>query len=73
LFIRAKFDEAAFYFAVRCLTNKPAFLGCTIVVRADARAASIGGDDRVPERTFRKPVKVTAEDGLQVQAVTALK
>ena len=45
LFGRVKFDEAAFYFAVHCLTNKPAFLGRTIVVRADARAASISGDD----------------------------
>jgi hypothetical protein len=32
LFGRVKFDEAAFCFAVRCLTNEPAFLGCTIVV-----------------------------------------
>jgi hypothetical protein len=68
-----KFDEAAFYFTVHCLTNKPAFLGRTIVVRADARAASIGGDDRVPKRALGEPVKVTAEDGLKVQAITAFK
>ena len=67
-----KFDEPAFYFAVHCLTNKPAFLGRTIVVRAHARAAFVGGDDRVPERTFGEPVKVAAEDGLKVQPVTAL-
>ena len=64
--IRAKFDETTFYFAVYCLTNEPAFLGRTIVVRADARAASVGGDDRVLEFTFSEPVKVAAEDGLKV-------
>jgi len=68
-----KFDEATFYFAVHCLTNKPAFLGRTIVIIAHARAASIGGDDRVPEGMFGEPVKVAAEDGLEVQTVTALK
>jgi hypothetical protein len=70
---RAKFDEPAFYFAVHCLTNKPAFLGRTIVVLAHARAASISGDDRLLEGTFSEAVKVAAKDGLQVQAVTALK
>jgi hypothetical protein len=73
LFVRTKFDEAAFYFAVDCLTNKPAFLRRTIVVRADARAASVGGDGRVPEWTFGEPVKVAAEDCLEVQPVAALK
>jgi len=72
-FIRTKFDEVAFYFAVHCLTDKPAFLGRTVVVRAHARAASIGGDDRVPERTFGEPVKVAAENGLKVQPVTPVK
>ena len=72
-FIRAKFDEAAFYFAVYCLTNKPAFLGRTVVVLAHARAASVGGDERVPERAFGEPVKVAAEDGLKVQPITPLK
>jgi len=72
LFIPAKFDETAFYFAVRCLTHKPAFLGRTIVVRADARAASVSGNDRLLEATFSKSVKVAAEDGLEVQTVTAL-
>jgi hypothetical protein len=71
-FIRAKFDEAAFYFAVHCLTNKPAFLGRTVVVRAYARAAFVCGDGRVPERAFSKPVKVATEDGLKVQPITAL-
>ena len=66
LFIRTKFDEASFYFAVHCLTDKPAFLGRTIVVRPNARAASISGDDRVPERMFGEPVKVAAENGLEV-------
>jgi hypothetical protein len=73
LFIRVKFDEAAFYFAVHCLTNKPAFLGGTIVVRADARAASVGSDDRMSKRTFSKPVKVAAKDRLKIQPITALK
>jgi hypothetical protein len=68
-----KFDEAAFYFAVDCLTNKPAFLGRAIVVLADTRAASIGGDGRLLEATFGEPVKVAAEDGLKIQAITALK
>ena len=67
-----KFDETALYFAVRCLTNKPAFLGRTVVILAHARAASVSGDDRVPERTFGEPMKVAAEDGLNVQPVTAL-
>ena len=71
-FIRAKFDEAAFDFAVHCLTNKPAFPRRTVVVRADARAAFIGGDGRVSERAFSEPVKVAAEDGLKVQPITAL-
>jgi hypothetical protein len=70
--IRAKFDETAFYFAVYCLTNEPAFLGRTIVVRADARAASVSGNDRLLEVTFSKPVKVAAEDSLKVQPITAL-
>ena len=48
---RMKFDEAAFYFTVHGLANEPAFLGCAIVVKPDARAAFVGGDDRVPERT----------------------
>ena len=74
LFGRAKFDEPAFYFAVHCLTNKPAFLGRTIVVIAHARAAFVCGDGRVPERTFSKPVgEVTAEHGLEVQPITSLK
>src|SRR4029450_2584258 len=72
-FVRVEFDEAAFYFAVYCLTNKPAFLGRTIVVLADACAASVGGDDRVPERTFGEPVKMAAEDGLEGQSIAALK
>ena len=72
-FIGMKFDEAAFYFAVHCLANKPAFLRRTIVVRADARAAFIGRDDRVREFTFSEPVKVAAEDGLKVQPITTLK
>jgi hypothetical protein len=42
---RVKFDEAAFYFTVHGLANEPAFLGCAVVVEADARAAFIGGDD----------------------------
>ena len=71
--VGAKFDEPAFYFTVRCLTNEPAFLGRTIVVRADTRAAFVGGDDRVPERTFGEPVKVPAKDGLEIQSITALK
>jgi hypothetical protein len=73
LFVRAKFDEAAFYFAVHSLTNKPTFLRCTIVVPADARAAPVCGDGRVPESSFGEPVKVAAEDGLKVQSITALK
>jgi len=71
LFIRAKFDEAAFYLAVHYLTNKPAFLGRTIVVRTHTRAASVGGDDRAPERTLSESVKVAAKDGLEVQPITA--
>ena len=71
--VLAKFDESSFYFTLRCLTDKPAFLGGTIVIRADARAAFIGGDERVPERTFGEPVKVAAKDGLEVQPITALK
>ena len=59
-----KNDEAAFYFAVHCLTNKPAFLERTIVVLADAGAAFIGGDDRVSERTLGESVKMAAEDAL---------
>jgi hypothetical protein len=73
LFGRAKFDEPAFYFTVRSLTNKPAVLRGTIVVRADTRAASVGGDHRLLERTFSETVKVAAEGGLEVQSVTALK
>ena len=71
-FIWAKFDEVAFYFAVHCLTNEPAFLGRTIVVLAHPGAAFIGGDYRVPESTFGKPVKVAAEDRLEVQPIAAL-
>jgi hypothetical protein len=67
------FDEAAFYFAAHCLTNKPAFLGCIIVILSNARRTSIGGDNRVLERAFGEPVKVAAEGGLKVQAVTSLK
>jgi hypothetical protein len=70
--VGAKFDEPAFYFAVHCLTNEPAFLGRTIVVRTHTRAAFIGGDDRLLEGTFGEPVKVAAEDGLKVQSITAL-
>jgi hypothetical protein len=73
LFGRAKFDEAAFYFAVHGLTNEPAFLGCTIVVRAHARAASVGSDERVSKGTFSETVKVAAEDGLNVQPVATFK
>ena len=65
-FVRTKFDEAAFYFAVRGLTDEPAFLRRAIVVRTDARAAFIGGDDRVPERTFGEPVEMTAENSLEI-------
>ena len=72
-FVGAKFDKAAFYFAVYCLTNKPAFLGRTVVILAHARAAFVGGNDRVPERTFGEPVKVAAKDGLEVHPITALK
>ncbi len=71
--VGAKFDEPAFYFTVYRLTNEPAFLGRTIVVRTHTRAAFIGGDDRLLEGTFGEPVKVAAEDGLKVQSVTALK
>ena len=71
-FVGAKFDETAFYFAVYCLTNKPAFLWRTIVVPADARAAFVGGDDRVPERAFGEPMKVAAKGGLEVQSITVL-
>ena len=71
--VLAKFDESPFYFTLRCLTDKPAFLRCTIVIGAHARAASIGRNDRLLERTFGEPVKVAAEDGLQVQPITALK
>jgi hypothetical protein len=69
---RAKFDEAAFYFAVHGLTKKPAFLDRTIVVRAHARAALVGSDDRVPGPTFGKPVKMAAEDRPEVQPIAAL-
>ena len=71
--VLAKFDESAFYFTLRCLTNEPAFLGRTIVVRTHTRAAFIGGDDRVPERTFGEPVKVAAKNGLEIQPITAFK
>ena len=68
-----KFDEAAFYFTVHGLADEPAFLGRAIVVKPDSRAAFVGGDDRVPERTCGEPVKVSAENGLEIQPVTALK
>ncbi len=70
--VLAKFDEPPFYFAVHSLTNEPAFLGRTIVVRAHTRAASVGGDDRVPERAFGESVKMAAEYRLEVQSITAL-
>lgn len=73
LFGRVKFDEAAFYFAVHCLTNKPALLWRTVVVIAHARAASVGGDGRLLEWTFGESVKVAAEDSLKVEPITALK
>src|SRR5580765_4518972 len=72
-FVAAKFDEPAFNFTVHCRTDKPAFLGRTIVVRTHTRAAFIGGDDRLLEGTLGEPVKVAAEDGLKVQSITALK
>jgi ABC-type siderophore export system fused ATPase/permease subunit len=71
--VETKFDEASFDFTVHCLTNEPAFLGRTIVVITHTRAAFIGGDDRLLERTFGEPVKVAAKDGLEVQPITALK
>ena len=69
---RLEFDEATFDLAVHGPANKPAFLGCSIVVEANARTTFVGGDDRVLERAFSEPMEVSAENGLEIQLIAAL-
>src|ERR1700720_4730358 len=70
---RLEFDEATFDLAVHGLANKPAFLGCSIVVEANARTAAIGGNHRVLERALSEPMEVATEDCLEIQLIAALK
>ncbi len=64
-------NEAAFHFAGRSLANEPAFLRGGVVVRADAGAAFVGGNDGVLEFARSVAVKMTAEDRLEIELVKA--
>ena len=63
-----KFDEVTFNFAAHGLANEPAFLGRTVVVWANARAAFISSDDRFLEGAFGEPVKVAGRRPLEGSA-----
>jgi len=62
-----KLDEATFYFAPRSPADEPAFLRRAIVVRANAGATFIGGNDGVLELVRGEAVIVTAEGRLKLE------